>query len=60
MKGRGLSKQVISRVTSAPNGATLIITLRITSLLSPLPLQVSGMSERKSRASLFRGVYTLR
>ena len=31
---------VISRVISALNGVTLIITLLITNLLSPLPLQV--------------------
>ena len=37
---RGLSKWVISRVISTLNGATLIITLLITDLLSPLGLQV--------------------
>ena len=37
---RGLSKWVISRVISTLNGVTLIITLLITDLLSPLGLQV--------------------
>ena len=37
---RGLSKWVISRVLSTLNGVTLIITLLITDLLSPLGLQV--------------------
>ena len=41
MKAQGLSKQVISRVISARHGVTLIVTLLITNLLSPLkPLQV--------------------
>ena len=39
--GCGLSKWVISRVISALNGVTLIITLLITNLLSPLPLEVN-------------------
>ena len=33
----------ISRVISTPNGVTLIITLLITDLLSPLGLQVSTL-----------------
>ena len=37
---RGLSKWVISRVISTLNGVSLIITLLITDLLSPLGLQV--------------------
>ena len=37
---RGLSKWVISRVVSTLNGVTLMITLLITDLLSPLGLQV--------------------
>ena len=37
----GLSKWVISRVISTLNGVTLIITLLITDLLSPLGLQVN-------------------
>ena len=38
---RGLSKWVISRVVSTLNGVTLIKTLLITDLLSPLGLQVT-------------------
>ena len=38
---RKLSKWVISRVVSTLNGVTLIITLLVTHLLSPLGLQVS-------------------
>ena len=41
MEAQGLSKWVISRVISTLNGVTLIITLLITDLLSPLGLQVS-------------------
>ena len=37
---RGLSRWVISRVISTLNGVTLIITLLVTDLLSPLGLQV--------------------
>ena len=37
---RGLSKWVISRVISTPNGVTLIIALLITDLLNALGLQV--------------------
>ena len=36
---RGLSKWVISRLTRTLNGVTLLITLLITDLLSPLGLQ---------------------
>ena len=43
---RGLSKWVISRVISTLNGITLIITLLITDLLSPLGLQVGSISMR--------------
>ena len=41
---RGLSKWVISRVISTLNGVTLVITLLITDLLSPLGLQVSALN----------------
>ena len=40
---RGLSKWVISRVISTLNGVTLITTLIITDLLSPLGLQVLAL-----------------
>ena len=45
---RGLSKWVISRVISTVNGVTLIITLLITELLSPLGLQVEPLLYPKS------------
>ena len=35
---------MISRVISTPNGVAPIITLLITYLLSPLPLQVEGLA----------------
>ena len=40
---RGLSKWVIGGVISTLNGVTLIITLLITDLLSPLGLQVQAL-----------------
>ena len=43
-----------SRVISALNGVTLIITLRITNLLSPLPLQGRSLFFRGVEASGFR------
>ena len=46
---RGLSKWVISRVISTLNGVTLIITLLITDLLSPLGLQVVLNPKRSSQ-----------
>ena len=42
---RGLSRSVLSRVVSTPNGVTLIIALLITDLLSPLGLQVWAARE---------------
>ena len=48
----GLSKWVISRVTSTLNGVTLIITLLINDLLSPLGLQVGFSGRRTMRFGL--------
>ena len=55
-RGRGLSKEVISRVTSTLNGVTPIITLLMNDLLSPLPLQVRFMlSGFRVQGTGFRG-----
>ena len=45
---RGLRKRVISRVISTQSGVTLIITLLIIDLLSPLGLQEGLRSLRQT------------
>ena len=52
-RGRGLSKQVISRVIRTLNEVTPTITLLINDLLSPLPLQVVEPFQKMER-SLFQ------
>ena len=48
---------VISRVISALNGATLIIILLITNLLSPLALQVNPKPESLSSTHQVSGAF---